>query len=149
MSGFSASAGGLDGVLEQLQRMGTEARQRLYDAVEGQALALQSDVVTDKLSGQVLKQGTGRLRNSIHYEMTSAGDDVVATVGTDVVYAAIHEYGGEIVPKVAKSLYFVIGGVGIHAKRVTMPERSFLRSALSDRETEIRAALAAAVAGPA
>ena len=79
--------------------------------------------------------------------MDEGGDDIVGTVGSDVVYARIHEYGGTIVPKVAKALRFVIGGQTVVAKSVTMPERSFLRSALSDREMDIRAALAAAVAG--
>lgn len=147
MSGFTVDPGGLDGVLLHLQQLGAEARTRLAAAVEDEAMKLVAYVQTEKLAGQVLNQVSGRLRNRIHYEMTGGGDDIIATVGTNVEYAAIHEYGGVIVPKVAKSLRFVIGGKEIHAKKVTMPERSFLRSGLSDRAQEIRAALAAAVAG--
>ena len=149
MSGFSGDFSGLDGVLLQLQRLGQDARTRLAAVVEDQAIALVGYIQADKLSGQVLNVRSGVLRNSVHHAMDASGDRVVATVGTDVVYAAIHEYGGTIVPKTAQALRFVIDGKTIHAKSVTMPERSYLRSALSDRAQAIRDALAAAVAATA
>lgn len=147
MSQFTAATSGLDDVLIHLEKLGSEARERLYAAVYGEALLLQAHVQAGKLSGQVLNQRTGVLRDRIHVEMEDTAGAIVATVGTKVKYARIHEYGGTIVPKVAKALRFVVDGKTIHAKSVTMPERSFLRSALSDREQQIRAALAAAVAG--
>lgn len=47
------------------------------------------------------------------------------TVGTDRIYAAIHQRGGVIVPKNAKLLSFTIGGQRVFAKKVTIPARPF------------------------
>ena len=47
------------------------------------------------------------------------------TVGTDRIYAAIHQLGGIIRPKNAKSLVFRAGGKTIFAKQVTIPARPF------------------------
>jgi len=44
-------------------------------------------------------------------------------VGSAMVYAAIHHYGGEIKPKNAKKLMFKIGGHFITTDKVTMPAR--------------------------
>lgn len=68
-------------------------------------------------SGRIL-QRSGRLMNSI----TPSSDATSATVGTNVVYAAIHQFGGEtkahvIEPRFKKALAFG----GIFAKRVNHP----------------------------
>jgi phage gpG-like protein len=47
------------------------------------------------------------------------------TVGSDRVYAAIHQFGGEIRAKSAPALAFRLGGQLILAKKVTMPARPF------------------------
>ena len=47
------------------------------------------------------------------------------SVGSDRVYAAIHQLGGIIRPKKSGSLFFSVGGVKIRAKKVTMPARPF------------------------
>jgi phage gpG-like protein len=44
-------------------------------------------------------------------------------VGATVVYAAIHQWGGEIVPKTAPALY--VPGYG-KLKKVTIPARPYL-----------------------
>jgi len=77
-----------------------------------------------------------------------------ATVSSDAPYAAIHEYGGviparEILPQSARALAFPWRGQQRFLKRVqlpavTMPERSFMRSALEETAPDIRAALARA-----
>jgi phage gpG-like protein len=77
-------------------------------------------------------------------------------VGTNLVYAAIHEYGGTtrahvIEARKAKALAFQMGGQTVFFKRVNhpgshMPERSFLRSALEENAGSIRDALERAVA---
>lgn len=49
------------------------------------------------------------------------------TLGSDRVYAAIHQLGGEIKPKKAPALTFSVGGVGpISLGKVTMPPRPYL-----------------------
>jgi len=145
----AVEATGLEEVILRFDELGSGAQARLEAAVGKQAADLAAVVRDDKLSGGVLNVRSGTLRNSIHVEMSSDFTGVLAVVGTDVVYAAIHEYGGVIVPKVAKALRFMIGDQVIHAKSVTMPERSFLRSTLAEREGIIREALLAAVVGRA
>jgi phage virion morphogenesis protein len=72
-------------------------------------------------SGQPLRD-TGRLRNSIHYAATPQE----VTVGTNVSYAAVHQFGAVIKPKTAKALVFTAGGRTIFARSVTVPARPFM-----------------------
>lgn len=58
-------------------------------------------------------------------------------MGSPVVYAAIHEYGGIIRPKNAKYLVFQIEGTWIRTKKVTMPKREWLSKSLYDVKTQI------------
>lgn len=48
-----------------------------------------------------------------------------AAVGNPTVYAAIHQFGGEIRPKDAKALRFQSGGRWWVVQKVTMPARPF------------------------
>lgn len=108
--------------------------------------------VERNLSGGVLQQRSGRLAASIDLSVEQSGGAVSATLGSDVPYAAIHEYGGvipahQILPKSARVLAFPWQGrEGVFRRvempAVQMPERSFLRSAFAEMEPEIRAAMA-------
>jgi phage gpG-like protein len=127
----------------------------LRPAVERETIALQAHVVENKLSGQVLHVRTGTLRRSITYAIREESDAIIGIVGTNLVYAAIHEYGGElhlpeIRPRRAKALHFYVGGAEVFAMRarahsVRIPERSFLRSALADRREAFLAAIREAI----
>jgi len=105
----------------------------------------------EKLTGEVLQVRSGRLRRSINMRMEgTGGDQVSGTVGTNVLYAAIHEFGGTIPGHPleavnAKALRFMPKGASdfIFRRRVQipdirMPERSFLRSALREMLPGIR-----------
>lgn len=87
---------GLDALLDRI----AEARDTVFlaiaEAVSRATIRIQADVVSNYLSGQVLKNRTGTLRRSINQEVKVEGYDVIGTVGTNVEYAAIHEYGGTI-----------------------------------------------------
>lgn len=48
-----------------------------------------------------------------------------ALVGSDRVYAAIHQFGGVITPKTKKALKFQIGGKFVTVKKVVIPPRPF------------------------
>ncbi len=97
-----------------------------------------------KLTGEVLRVRSGRLRQSIHSMIQKMPWGFLGTIGTNVKYAGIHEYGGTIVlpdiyPVKKKALHFFIGGKEIFAKKVRahairMPERSYLRSSLIEME---------------
>lgn len=70
-------------------------------------------------------------------------------VGTNVPYAAIHEYGGKtrphtIVPKSASVLHFFVGGREVFTRKVmhpgsVIPARPYLRPALEESQGEIEA----------
>jgi phage gpG-like protein len=146
---------GDDAVADRFASLASRVYESLLAAVNASGLALQASVMQDKLSGQVLKARSGRLRDSIALTVSDDGDGIVASLGTDVPYAAIQEYGGKtaphvIMPRNASVLAFQIGGRRLFARRVqhpgsVMPERSFLRSALADQADQIRDSLRAAV----
>jgi phage virion morphogenesis protein len=72
--------------------------------------------------GQPLRD-TGRLERSI----TSRPDGSGVTVGTNLKYARVHQYGATITPTKARRLVFPgPGGRMIFAKKVTIPARPFL-----------------------
>jgi phage gpG-like protein len=112
------------------------------------------------VSGPVLHVRTNRLRSSITSSVEVEGHDLVGRLGTDVVYAAIHEFGGtipahRIYARRAQALHWFpanltglavsVGltpkalqrerGAGFFAKYVDiptvhMPERAYLRPSL-------------------
>lgn len=134
------------GLIEALSRKVTELR-----------LMLEAYIKTEKLSGQVLNRRTSALFRSINGETIREAMAVWGRVFSagDVKYAAIHEFGGTIpAHKVeaskAEALHFVLGGKDIFVKSVQipevhMPERSYMRSGLSDKRTIIETGLKDAV----
>jgi phage gpG-like protein len=65
---------------------------------------------------------SGHLLASIHSRVS--GSEV--RVGSGLVYSAIHQFGGTIVPKDANALHFEIGGRHVVAQRVNIPARPYL-----------------------
>lgn len=131
-----------------------QAANMVDSAVERAVLRLaikMTALVKTKLSGEVLKVRTGRLRRSIHYQMATSTNKVEATVGTNVEYGRTHELGLTIPAHIieakrAKALRFQVGGKIVFAKRVNipakkMPRRSFLEASLQQMAPEIRATI--------
>lgn len=132
-------------VVRKLASIPPRMREELKAGIGRLALKLQRNVVRDKLSGQVLKVRTGRLRRSITNTVIDEGSSVSGIVSTPVVYAPIHEYGFHGTQSVRESLRTIKQAFGrsiapkqitvrAHDRRVNLPERSFLRSALRDLE---------------
>lgn len=144
-------------VMQQLDAMPGKLRDALYKTVYMLALKLQKHIVADKLQGQVLNHRSGNLQRSIQTDVKDDNKGVIGRVFSagDVKYAAIHEYGGRIPariiePKNGEALRFMMNGKAVFAKRVnwpgaSMPERSFMRSALRDMRPEIITSLEKAV----
>ena len=92
---------------------------------------------------------TGTLRRSIHTEtVSSSSESAAVAVGTDVVYAAIQEFGGIVTPKVANALVFQVppkSGHWVNVQMVEIPAHPYLRPALDENldriENEIVGAL--------
>lgn len=96
--------------------------------------ALDPEYAKGKRNSRILVESgaKGGLLGSINSE---PGRDEVR-VGTNKVYAAIHQFGGTIKPVKASHLYFRIGGRLIVADEVTLPARPFLGISRED-EAEI------------
>jgi len=133
---------------ERVPQISTE----LSKAVKVLSVKFVRVVKQDKLSGQVLKNRTGHLRGSIRPETETTQNSTTATIyagGFRAPYGVIHEYGGVIpahtvVPRFAKALAFTPAGGGDRIVRklaripdVRMPERSYMRSTLTEMRDEI------------
>lgn len=144
---------GDDKIVAKLDAMPSKVHQALLAKITGLALELQAYVQNDKLAGQVLKKITGHLAGSIMQDVDDQSDTITGRVysNSSVNYAAIHEFGGQIparYPINGKALHFFIDGKEVFAKYArgfTMPERSFMRSALADKKQEIIAGMTKAV----
>jgi phage gpG-like protein len=72
---------------------------------------------------KILGGASGRLARSV----TFAVEPNLVRIGSNVIYARIHQLGGAIVPKNKKFLRFPIGGGQfVFTKKVTMPARPYL-----------------------
>lgn len=81
---------------------------------------------------------TRTLARSINAEIIPTFDKTVLVgVGTNVIYARIHELGGTIKAKKGKYLKFYIKGKFIQVKQVTIPARPYLTPAIEDNVSEI------------
>lgn len=80
--------------------------------------------------GHSLLVGEGHLQNSIQNYTTA--DRV--TVGSNLIYAAIHQFGGTIVPKNAEHLVFMLGDRKVFAQSVTIPARPWLGLSSENRQ---------------
>lgn len=80
---------------------------------------------------------TGNLKRGI--TVLPRPHELAAEVGPQAVYGAIHEFGGEIVPKRAPALVFRIGKSGplIITQHVTMPKRPYLQPAMDKVQPQV------------
>jgi len=77
-------------------------------------------------NGQPLRD-RGRLQRSIHGQVSGRGYRSKVAVGTNVVYAATHQFGDPSrKPKNAERLVFEVFGMKVFAKEVSIPARRFL-----------------------
>lgn len=130
-------------VARRFDTMSDRLRAELRASVGRLSIKLQRQVSQEKLSGQVLKVRTGRLRRSIAQAVTEEGSRVVGVVSTNVSYAPAHEYGFTGSVSVSAHLRMIMQAWGkpiapreVQVKSFTrpmkLPERSFLRSALRE-----------------
>jgi len=136
--------------LDRLRAQPDAANAGLARAIAKLGIALQGNVQQDKLSGEVLKVRSGALKSSIDVQIDKSAAGVTATVLSDLDYAAAQEYGFSGTVNVRASLRFIKQAFGhpiatktvsvrAHSRRMDLPERSFLRSALDDLAPDISA----------
>ena len=134
-----------DQVITYLGNIYPRVKEATKKSITASLIELTAFVKANKLSGQVLKNQTGRLRRSIHASnVTEAGGLISGTVGTNVEYAAVHEYGFSGAVTVKEHMRMIKQAFGkpiknpheiavrSHGRKVNLPEKSFLRSALKE-----------------
>lgn len=137
--------------------------------VRTEALNIVAVVKRDKLSDQILRVRTGRLRRSITAEFKSEGETFLAMVGTNVKYARAHELGfdgtvnvtSHAVKAFTRMQSTAFGKpmkeprivnvrahvVKAHAVKMHIPKRPFLRPAAEENITRMTTNIREAMAG--
>lgn len=81
---------------------------------------------------------SGHLRRSIQSGVKQFGGSVEGWIGSNVVYARIHELGGVIRPRAGKYLRFKIEGKWKTVKEVTIPARPYLQPSILENMDKIK-----------
>jgi phage gpG-like protein len=134
------------GIPELLGAIGAKADEvidALQEEMELLHIQFANRVASGPLSGQVLNERSGNLKNSVlaSPQTTRSGDVIESTVGSNMVYARIHEFGGEIRPVNAPALVFQIDGHWVRTQLVRMPRRPWLVPTFEDMQPEMEAGL--------
>jgi hypothetical protein len=117
---------------------------------------LQRKIQDDKLSGQVLARRSGALASGLDLRIDRNTDAISASVVSGSSYAQVHEYdfaGSVDVRANLRAMRQAFGRptsekmitVRAHARRMDLPERSFLRAALEEMTSPISDEIDAAV----
>jgi phage gpG-like protein len=130
-------------------------RDAIYQLMLDYGNLSKATIQKDFLSGpnpEKLKVRSNRLRSSIRFQVQSSGDKFALIMGTDVPYAAIHEFGGitkphEIRPKRKGFLAFQKGGEWRFTRKAIqhpgskIPARPFLRPGLEQNLDQFQRSL--------
>ena len=87
-----------------------------------------------------LRSRTGFLRNSIGVSTYKRGNTIYGSIGSNAVYAAIHEFGGAISAR-GKFLTFPVGSSWVKVASVKIPPRPWLRPGIEQNKNIIKQAI--------
>lgn len=85
-----------DGNLEKITKLFESSNENLNNALRDALFESLTLIRTASLTSGKIPYKTGTLRRSLTIAMTVAGKGLEGMVGTNLPYAAIHEYGGKI-----------------------------------------------------
>lgn len=136
-----AAAGDLSPVLKNIGEYEAQStKNRIVKGIspDGSAFAPLNPLYAkvEKKGPGILRGATGRLAEIVY----QVGGDTVA-IGNDIVYGAIHQFGGVIKAKNAPALIFSLGGRKVQVKSVSIPARPYLGLSTED-QAEILAIVA-------
>ena len=143
-------------VLARLRSIPGAVNTGLVRTVTKLGLDLQRRVQQDGLSGQTLAVRSGLRKSTIDLSLEQSGDYVTATISSGSEYAHADEFGFTGTVDVRAGLRRVKEAFGrptseklintrAHSRRMALPERSFLLSALEEMGSAIRDEVEAAV----
>lgn len=129
MRGLAALAGDTTSLMRGIAAIGeSSTRERFVTETAPDGERWKPSIRAQVEGGRTLTRD-GHLGDSI----TSAYTRDTAEWGTNMIYAAIHQDGGEIRPRSAKALRFALaGGEFATVRKVTMPARPFLGLSAED-----------------
>lgn len=147
---------GANQIKAKLDALGPKLQTELSKSVTKLCLELTRRIKQDKLSGQVLKVKSGQLRRSVTFKVKNTPAGPTGEVGTNLPYAKAHEFGFKGTVDIKSHLRMVKQAwgkpitptqvaVSPHQRKVNMPERSFMRTALKEMEENIRVEMIEAV----
>ena len=117
-------------MLTRLERDMPEINRRILGVLSEEVISIaQKEYLR---GGHPLNRRTGKLAQSMTYKVDSSGRH--ADVGTNLVYAAIHEFGGTIKPGIKGFLAWQSpSGEWVFTKKpVHIPPRPYLKPSLDD-----------------
>ena len=85
-----------------------------------------------------LHSRTGNLRRSISSGVDVKGNSMVGWIGSNLIYARIHELGGTIRPRAGKYLRFQISGQWKTVRQALIPQRPFIEPGITENIDEIK-----------
>jgi hypothetical protein len=139
------------GLKERLNGTASRVIAAMRARLEAETGRLTDYIKSQKLSGQVLQNRTGNLRNSVFYYLEDRGTEIVGNVDVSMPaakYGAAQEFGAHIperVPVTARALHWVSAGGGnvfaMRAKAFDLQARSFMNSSLRERQEAITASI--------
>jgi hypothetical protein len=138
-------------VIQKLQTIEPKIYDSLLKTITILSIQLQSNIKSQKLSGQVLKTKTGTLRRSINQATRQDESSIsgIVGIGEDAKkYGVMHEFGFSGTENIKAHLRTIKQAFGKsiapktinirgHSRVVNYPEHSFMRSALTDMNDEI------------
>ena len=121
--------------VEGLRRVAREWPEAQRKVVTYMAAVVEDEAKLN-LRGKVLHRREGRLATSVHTVVRGSA----AEVGTNVIYGPVHEFGRVIQPPYTRGegpMRFMVGGKWVTTHRVEIPERPWLRPAISDNTDKL------------
>lgn len=114
-----------DGNLEKITKMFEESPEKMNQALKDALFESLQLVRTASLTSGKIPYKTGTLRRSLTVSITAAAGGLEGQMGTNLPYAAIHEYGGKITR-------YQAWGRPTRPYVATYRERSYLRTPFAE-----------------
>lgn len=138
---------GAEAVAARFQNASTGLRERLRRVVQSLGLKVLA-AAKERVSDDVLRVRSGKLRRSLHEETTDDGNEIRSVVGTNLVYARPQELGfvgSERVRAHTRTTARAIAHVKAFTRQMNLKPHPFLGPSLAERRAEILKTLQAAV----
>ena len=144
---------GDDAVLAWLRAAPDVAASGLARAITTLGIELQRKIQEDELTGQTLAARSGSFGSSTSLQLDQSDDRIAATVSSGREYAHAHGYGAVGVGAKLRRITKAFGrprprkAINLRSdrRRIDVPKRSFLSSALEDMDPAIRDEVEAAL----